>query len=434
MSSPSSSSISYQAFNNSLQSQILILELLANITSKDTSLQKTDREDALASIEYLKQYTIRLNENDMEVLEMEQEESDKRQFLLDSITQSDKDGCLLRQLVMDKNSVAVQELLNRNVNVRGHCNGSTILHAAAAANDKQMIQLILDKGFDEKEKDSNGLSAVQRAVKDGNVEAVEILASRSNANRRRKEKLYHLAAEAGQVSVLQTLYNIYPKTMINEKNSKKQTPVDIAARNGHLEAVKTLLDMGADPNSALNSAARGNHSDIVEMLLQSPYIDVNNKDSQGHTPLHRALINGNVAMVNKLIGPGTRANVWIVGPGGNTALHYTGSCYILDLLERLTRRLDVNIRNDLNETPLHQAAIKNNKEVAIYLLNKGANVDALNDNRETPLYYAARENAKDVAEELKKRGARTYIRNIENKTPIDIAKEKGNYEIAYILK
>ena len=49
---------------------------------------------------------------------------------------------------------------------------------------------------------------------------------------------------------------------------------------------------------------------------------------------------------------------------------------------------DVNITDDLTETPLFIAVKKNDTETSILLLQNGANVNAVDANKKTPLNYA----------------------------------------------
>jgi ankyrin repeat protein len=44
-------------------------------------------------------------------------------------------------------------------------------------------------------------------------------------------------------------------------------PLKRAARGGHLEAVRWLLDHGGDPNTALAGCARSGHMDILRLLI-----------------------------------------------------------------------------------------------------------------------------------------------------------------------
>jgi len=68
----------------------------------------------------------------------------------------------------------------------------------------------------------------------------------------------------------------------------------VAARNGDLIKVQTLLENGADPNAKDNAghtplhwAAHLGHVEIVELLLERG-ANPNAEDNYGSTPLHEA--------------------------------------------------------------------------------------------------------------------------------------------------
>lgn len=94
----------------------------------------------------------------------------------------------------------------------------------------------------------------------------------------------------------------------NVEDSAGYTALHYAARNGHYEVCKMLLENGATVNAqtrcgratALHRAAMQGHIDIVQLLLKFG-ANANIKDIDGYTALHKALAAGSVPVCKFLI-------------------------------------------------------------------------------------------------------------------------------------
>jgi len=91
----------------------------------------------------------------------------------------------------------------------------------------------------------------------------------------------------------------------------------------------------------------------------------------------------------------------------------------------------VRATDDDGRTALHHAATYGHANIALILLDAGADIDAREEDGETPLHYAAWRSEVDVAELLVEFGADLEIRNDWGRTPLLIvARETGNAEMA----
>jgi len=176
-----------------------------------------------------------------------------------------------------------------------------------------------------------------------------------------------------------------------------------------IEAVKSLLEGGADPNekdvrevrgrtrySLLAHAARKGLPDIVELLLLHG-ANVNVKDpSSGWTILHFAVISNSSAVVSFLLDYGANVN------GGTkeesyTPLHFAASMGQNDVIDSLLASgATLEARTKKGETPLLSAAWAGMVHSMRRLFEKGANKYAM-DNLGCSLVSFARRSRNQAA-------------------------------------
>ena len=134
----------------------------------------------------------------------------------------------------------------------------------------------------------------------------------------------------------------------------------------------------------------------------------------------------------------TIAALVLVGCGPN--IHeatWTGN---IELIKQLTdSNIDVNVKRDRGETPLHIAAIFSRYEIAKLLISKGADVNARNDDGFTPLHQAAysfTEGPQKIRtiELLISKGANVNSKGESGGTPLDVANTWGHRPAAELLR
>ncbi|XP_071098541.1 ankyrin-1-like [Haliotis cracherodii] len=115
---------------------------------------------------------------------------------------------------------------------------------------------------------------------------------------------------------------------VNAFNSNGFAPLHLAAENGYVGMLKVLLDSNncfinprshKDRSTPLHVAVKNDHTDAVKLLLRHE-CDVNSKDVAGRSPVHLACETGNTTVLKHLLSKGGDAN--IQDQKGNTPLHY----------------------------------------------------------------------------------------------------------------
>lgn len=143
---------------------------------------------------------------------------------------------------------------------------------------------------------------------------------------------------------------------------RNETPLFIAAAQGHLETVKYLLDNGADVNqpttdgeSALIGATWGCHRHVARLLMAHG-ADVNIRNqAYGMTPLMFAVQCGDIKLVQFLIQSGA----------------------------------DITVKDSSGVSPLMMAVWQNSAVLVETLIDAGIDVNAVANEGVSPLYEAA---------------------------------------------
>ena len=250
----------------------------------------------------------------------------------------------------------------------------TAMMMAAMFGFTRNVLALLDAGANERN-DPEGWTPLAVAAFIGKVELAEALLKRSAdpfADAGTLGTPLHAAARAlsghdAEMTALLLRY-VPPDSNIDPKDTMGFSPLAVAVSSGSAEAVRLLLDAGADPNfkldgqgSVLHLASYISGVDEIAALVKAG-ADVNVVDASRHTPLHKAIMFGNVENAKCLIDAGAELDVR--DEDGNTPLHLAAHAVwpklnretriaCVDLL--VSRGADKTIKNNDGDTPLDLA-------------------------------------------------------------------------------
>ena len=149
-----------------------------------------------------------------------------------------------------------------------------------------------------------------------------------------------------------------------------ETPIHIAAKNGHLSIVQYLIE-----KQNVNKDIKGNYE---------------------KTPFHYACEKGHLPIVEYLISKG--ANIEAKDEHGDYVIHFACKGGHLSIVQYLIEKqnVDKDIKGLCDGTPLHYASEWGETEIVKYLVSKGANKNAKDKDDKTPYDLAYKDEIKNI--------------------------------------
>ncbi|XP_067874576.1 uncharacterized protein bcl3 [Heterodontus francisci] len=173
---------------------------------------------------------------------------------------------------------------------------------------------------------------------------------------------------------------------------------------------------------------------IQLLLLGKKDLDIYNNLRQ--TPLHLAVITKQSNIVRQLVNNG--ASRVLLDRNGQTAVHLASEHGSLACLQSLLgsgrENVDLEIRNYDGYTPLHVAVNSRHKELVALLLDQGADVDAVDiKSGRTPLVHSVENNYMDMVNLLLQHGANVNLQTYSGNTALHSSSGRGLMEIVKAL-
>ncbi|KAL3865615.1 hypothetical protein ACJMK2_042987 [Sinanodonta woodiana] len=285
----------------------------------------------------------------------------------------------------------------------------------------------------------------------GNREIIEDLFRKTNIYQERTiyDKCLALASQGGFLDLVK-LFVIKGANIDTESPPNKETPLHQAIIHKHEDVALFLIAEGADVNkiptrkihnSCLHVACQLGQAQVVDALLETNLqIDLKNKN--GVTPLHFALMFGNVEIAKKLIEKGCDINL-SSGRLDKTPLHISsemGSKTIAEIL--IEKGADPMAKDRKGHSPMHYASMNGEKDIVVMLMEQNADQSearSLKHRRKkemkglTPIHYAARRGRVDVLKSLIQSGVNADLPDMYGRSPLYLAARFGHEDVVNAL-
>lgn len=221
-----------------------------------------------------------------------------------------------------------------------------------------------------------------------------------------QDRIQHAMLE-GDVSKVNLLLRA---TGVHYISHKHGTVLAIAALYGKIDIVRRLISDREDirrtvnkGNSALENAAAGGSLPTVQLLLHhGANVNEETRDLSDGTALQCAAANGHDAIVGFLLSVGAKIEMHGNGKSNkeNALIKAIGSSFESAALLLLAHGADMSAKSLLGESVLHVAAKKRLEKFAIHLMVSGAAVDELTTAGDTVLMIAAENGMEELTRRL----------------------------------
>lgn len=296
--------------------------------------------------------------------------------------------------------------------------GMTPLHLAVARYRRRAFDLLVSRGA---EIDAEtGPSRMRLVTTEGTAVFGEV---------RRKWTPLHLAALADRLDMAKVL--IEKGASLDARNDLGESPLYLAAGEGHSALVRLLLGRGGDPNAIcgrdswtpLQSATFAGHFEIARLLLANDgRLDILSAAGLGLAADVKAFLDRDP---NQLGANDRFRNV----PLCWAAKH--GRVRVVEFL--LSRNSPIACKDHDGRTPLLVAASKGHADVVQRLLAAGASANAWDYRGATALHLAAAGGHYRTVKLLLHGRARVRSKDFGSRTPLQIARSNGHLQIVDLL-
>jgi ankyrin repeat protein len=301
-----------------------------------------------------------LKEAEVEAGEVDQAHQDKKAAAIQRLKELALEECTSRRWITSEEQLEDKD----------ETTSFTPLLTYSHLGEVEVAKRLLQARADPEAVDGEGKTALMCAVKEGNIE----------------------------IALLLLNYKANLEATLTDENC--MTPLMMAGFQGNVDLVRVLIEKGANLEAVTEAAP-----DKVE-AMQGPSPGNNTSGADGgQTPLMLASIGGHVEAIRVLIEKG--ANLEAADESGMTPLilaSFTGHVQAIRMLIEKGANLEAVDENGM--TPLMLASVSGHEDALRVLIENGANVEAPDNSGKTPLQNAKSQGHNEVVSLLKEHGAK----------------------------
>ena len=246
----------------------------------------------------------------------------------------------------------------------------------------------------------------------------------SQETRDEEEKLLTSSEEGAIEDVRRILADIeYSFVNVDCTNRKEETPLYLASMEGLKDIVHVLIKAGADVNKEHDLSKYW----AADLAIMGRALDA--QEEYGQSPILVAASNGHKEVVQLLLDNGAdpnQADQFGRTPLQEAADSWDDSREDIELVELLLDQgAEIDRADEIGTTPLIRAIMAGSHNVAKLLLDRGADAKKANINHPTPLLVAVEFNRTEMVELLLNNGADVRFGDGNGSTPMQSALNKG---------
>ena len=342
-------------------------------------------------------------------------------FLLENGVDMNNSSSLKTAIANGKNHAA-KLLIDKGMSLK-ISDGETPLNTAVFMNNIELVNLLIEKGADINEPNSNGCMPLHIAARHNCVEIAKLLINKG-AKKDVVSKIgspYAIALGSGNKNIVSMLVDP------NKKNNQQlNMELYLSCKTGNIGTIRQKIREGADVNfifmdgtTPLIIAAVYEKFRVMEELLKNK-ADINLNTFNG-TALHLA------AVLNK-----PRSIEFLINHGANPEIHsgmdYATplTCGVLqnsfDAVRALIKKgANINSRHSQGATSLILATSIKNFQMVQFLVENNANLDLQDNDGNTALLNSIRDESFEIVNYLIDKGANISIGDVNGFQPIHLS-------------